>query len=81
MKSRGYAIVDVPAVRRGQSEDREQLEFAAVADLDALIGAPATPIPVTHPLGMRYWTARSRIYDVNSWKAAIRGENDNAEAA
>jgi hypothetical protein len=81
MKSRGYTNVDVPAVRRAQADDMEQVGFAAVADLEALTGAPATPIPVTHPLGMRYWTARSRMYDVNSWKAAIRGENEKADAA
>ena len=81
MKSKGYAIVDVPAMRRDQAEDREQRAFAAVADLDALIGAPATLIPVTHPLGMLHWTAQSRFSDASSWKAAVRGNNDNREAA
>jgi len=84
MKSVGDVVRDArsrTADVRTRRRDGAGIEFAGLNQLEVVTGAPASRLPSTHPLAVRHWTARSRIYNARSWFDAFsRGEDDFAAA-
>jgi hypothetical protein len=78
MKIRGYAQIKrhpVPGNDDGRSASSDPVvaaNIALVQALDQVSDGPASALPPDHPLALRHWQARSRIYDVKSWNATIQ---------
>jgi hypothetical protein len=78
MKIRGYAQIKrhtVPGNEdglTGSSDPVVAAEIALVQTLDQKSDGPASELPPGHPLALRHWQARSRIYDVKSWNSTIQ---------
>lgn len=70
MKPRGFPIVKrhVPNVNAGASPALDPI----IVLIEPERGAPASPLPVDHPLAIRFRQSRSKIVDVQSWKDAIQ---------
>ena len=78
MKVRGYAMIKRHPVpgngdgHTGSSGPNIDANTALIQFPDQMSNGPASPLPPGHPLALRHWQARSRIYDVKSWNATIQ---------